>query len=642
MNIKLIKLQIENFKGIRQFVSGDWNNSVNVYGDNATGKTTLHDAFQWLLFDKNSDGNSKFGIKPLDQNGEERHNLETVVTAILNVDGVDTEFKKTFKEKWTRKRGSEETEFSGHTTDYEIDNVPLKLSDYKSRVNDLVNEDIFKMLTNVMHFNEIDWKKRREIVMSLSPDITDLDVAATNPELDPLIQELKNNKSIEAIQATAKASRQKANEQLKVIPGRIDELEKIDYSSVAEAKPDELQKLINENEAKLQEIAVKKANIGNGQELLNLELEIRKLQVERAELVSFKSDKAEKLERVRTEGTNLKMQLQTEQMAIRDLEAKINRIKTDLSYNENMREKLYADYDLEAEKQFTADTCSYCHQTLPENKVEELKKGFNSHKTTLLESIVEQGKEVAKKIALLGGELDKAISELEYAKDVEKKLNEDIKAKLFEYNQVQSIVEENPNQGKINEITSQMENFNAKLNNLKTSFVANPYEDEEQTLRDAIVKANRSLIMLEQKATNDKRIEDLTTEMKDNSKALSAAEQMLTLCDKFTVTKVGLLENKINNHFDLVNFKLFDVQINGGIVENCVATVNGVPFGDLNNAMKINAGLDIIKGLQQVYNTKAPIFIDNAESVTRYIDLPDTQIIKMYVSEEDKELRFEY
>ena len=94
--------------------------------------------------------------------------------------------------------------------------------------------------------------------------------------------------------------------------------------------------------------------------------------------------------------------------------------------------------------------------------------------------------------------------------------------------------------------------------------------------------------------------------------------------------------------FHLVHWKLFDEQINGGVVDCCEATVNGVPYNDgLNDGAKVNAGLDVISALSAHYGVSVPLFIDNAERVTRLVDI-DTQVIRLVVSAQDKELRCEY
>src|SRR5690606_10042976 len=146
MNIKLKHLKIENFKGIKKFSMDFDGKNVNVFGTNATGKTTLVDAFQWLLFDKDSAGNSKFNIKPIDPRTEkEIHNLETSVEAVLKLDNNEITLKKVFKERWVKQNGKTDREFAGHTTEYYVNGVPKKQTEYKKTISEIIGEEVFKM-----------------------------------------------------------------------------------------------------------------------------------------------------------------------------------------------------------------------------------------------------------------------------------------------------------------------------------------------------------------------------------------------------------------------------------------------------------------------------------------------------------------
>ncbi|MEG0907020.1 MAG: hypothetical protein RSF87_12450, partial [Cellulosilyticaceae bacterium] len=137
-----------------------------------------------------------------------------------------------------------------------------------------------------------------------------------------------------------------------------------------------------------------------------------------------------------------------------------------------------------------------------------------------------------------------------------------------------------------------------------------------------------------------KRIDELEKQFKDLQVSLADIEQQEILVEEFTRSKVDMLEENINSKFTTVKFKLFDEQINGGLVECCESLIDGVPFSNANNAAKVAAGIDIINVLSNHYGFYAPIWLDNRESVT---DIPSTQsqVINLIVSENDKELRCE-
>ena len=165
MNVKIKSIALENFKGVKSARYDFGGNDVTVSGANATGKTTIFDSVWWALFNKDSLGNEKFSIRPLDENGQPIHNLEIKVTILLDVNGREMELCKIQKEKWVKRRGSETTELQGNENAYEIDGYPKSERDYKSEISDLVGEDVFKMLTSPTYFTSLKWKEQRDILM---------------------------------------------------------------------------------------------------------------------------------------------------------------------------------------------------------------------------------------------------------------------------------------------------------------------------------------------------------------------------------------------------------------------------------------------------------------------------------------------
>ena len=641
MKITLNKLRIENFKGIQIFTS-EWDGeSVNIYGDNATGKTTLVDAFFWCLFDKDSESNSKFSIKPIRSNGEERHNLETIVEMTLGLgEGKDITLKKVFKEVYTKKRGSTELVFDGHTTDYFVDTTPKSLKDYKAAIDNLVNEDTFKMLTNVYYFNTFDWKKRRSLILSLCPNLSYDSVIKYNPDLAPLKSDLEK-KSIDDIVATEKMQKNKANELLKTLPARISELSRMIPIETETMDIASIRNSIREKEALLDSYNLKRAQTNSDLEIMELETKIRSMQSKRMELETFKSDKKEKLDAITEKGRTLRNHLNEVRSEIERTTSKINYTKLDLANYEDRKLQLYDEYDVESSKQFTADNCSYCGQPLPGEKVDALLKQFNSKKVSILESIRSRGLENNENIKLAEAKINELEKSLAVMQKEQERYSEAILAVENEYRRASATVESNPNQSAIDQLAEEMVRFSEKIQDLKTMPIAPIYSDEINEIKTEIATLNKQINTIEMLEQTKTRIIELEKEEKTAALVLSASQSKLDLCDAYVVSKAELLEEHINSNFELVRFKMFERQINGGISETCVATVNGVPFSDLNHAGKVNAGLDIIKSLQKVYEVTAPIFIDNAESVTNYIDLPDTQFIKLYVSEADKVLRFE-
>jgi molybdopterin converting factor small subunit len=262
--MRLISLTLNNFKGIKSFALKPQGKDINIYGDNATGKTTLADAFMWLLFDKDSQNRKDFQIKTLGQDGEPEHGLEHSVEAVLELEnGKRITLKKVFKEKWTKKRGSATAEFTGHTTDHFIDGVPAKKKEYDEKIAEIADEQIFRLLTDPAYFNQqLHWQKRRELLLEVCGDVSDAEVIASKADLSKLA-DILGNRTIEQHRKVIQARRSEINKELQKIPVRIDEVERglPDISDIANPNelPNDIAKLREQLKKKQEELAQARA-----------------------------------------------------------------------------------------------------------------------------------------------------------------------------------------------------------------------------------------------------------------------------------------------------------------------------------------------------------------------------------------------
>ena len=222
-DIELKRLELRNFKGIKK-LDIDFKKITDIRGRNGSGKTSIFDAFTWLMFGKDSQNTSNFKVKTQDENGEDVHGLEHSVEGILAVDGKVWKLKRTIKENWVKKKGSIESTFAGNPTTYEINDVPVKESEYKAKINEFVDENVFKLITNPLFFSfNIDWSARRTILMEVLGDIRDEQVISYKSDLEPL-RGILEDKTIDDLKKQIKASKAKINDSMKAIPVRIDEI----------------------------------------------------------------------------------------------------------------------------------------------------------------------------------------------------------------------------------------------------------------------------------------------------------------------------------------------------------------------------------------------------------------------------------
>ena len=664
MEIKLNLLRIQNFKGIRSFTLNIDGKNATIYGDNGTGKTTQMDAFLWLLFNKDSTDRTSFKVKPQDKLGEDIHNLQTEVEAELTINGIPLLLRKMQEEKWTKRRGSAEAELTGNTISYWVDDVPVKEGEYKSKIGSLVDENIFRMITNPMYFNSVEkWQRRREIILEMCGDVSDIEVIDSDKALIRLKQ-LLNNHSVEDYEKIVKEKIKRLKKERADIPPRIDELtltlpqQEIDYSDV-EKQIKEYGLALDDVEKRLSDISVISATFANKQqEFYRLEREANAIKEDLKAEANANRNKMVK-DSIELESKLLKCTADASFLQ-RKIENDTRQIQSNLIRRKSFIDEwkaLKAEKDSYLQEVFVVpeddiSNCPTCGQELPEGdkeaKLLQLREKFEANKKRNIENVDAKLNKNVKD----GLELKQDTEALEKAvKDNEVKLMElkaDIERSEKNVHQLK-IALEAPEKGIDFTGHPALKDVTDRISALKIE-LEEPIQDSSDYLlekRDIQNKINECNAILHNKKKIEEtkgRIDELMEEEKRISAFITDFEGQEYLLEQFVVSKVNYLEDKINSHFRHVKFKMFEQQINGGIVPACIAMVNTngvyVPFTDANHAGKVNAGLDCINALGAFYEVTAPIFIDFRESVSRIIDT-NSQVINLFKSEVDKVLRVE-
>lgn len=641
MKITLKTINLIHFQG-QKSLSIDFANETIIKGKNASGKSTIFNAFLWLLFGKDAQDRKDFGVKTYDSNGVIIPKLDHEVHAILDVDGVETKLSRILRELWVKKRGEEVSEFTGNETLFFVNDVPYKAGEYQMFINNIIPEATFKLLTSPAYFNALKWNDRREMLISIVGSPTDEEIAGK--DLAGFLKLMADEKkTVEQLKKEYAAKKKKLKDELMLIPSRIDE--------VTRATPPEQdwKKIEGEIAADKLEIGVIEAEISDKSKGLedaiktrshlmlnksNLEQRLHTLEFQARqkfqELSSGKEQditaKKQKILSLRQSILNYQSDIKREQDRINDLNKQNIELRTKW-INKNAE-------TLEWNEGFNCPTCG---QSLPDELVEqkqmEAEKKFNSAKTLELQTITQYGtsnktriEEHEQTIAKLNSEIDfvqKDIDVLEsQLKDIESRpaLSESVEAILTKNEEYVTTKQ------KISEI-------------LVPETIVQPDTTELQNRKDALqnhinelfsVLASKDII-----TTNDNRRKELEAQEKDFAQQIASMEKIEYQIETFTKRKVTEVEKRVNALFPTVRFRMFNVQVNGGEEPACECLVNGVPFSDANNAAKINAGVEIINVFASVHNITAPIWCDNAESVNQII-YTDSQIIKLYVTEDEK------
>ncbi|NOW85575.1 DNA repair exonuclease SbcCD ATPase subunit [Clostridium beijerinckii] len=653
--VKIKKLILKNFKGIKK-LEIDFKKVTNILGENATGKTTIFDSFCWLLFGKDCKDRKDFEIKTLSPTGEALHGLEHSVEAILEINGEEVTLQRIYAEKWTKKKGLADKVFSGHETTYYINQVPAKQKEYNEKVAEILPDSTFKLISNPLYFNNLEWKKQREILLQIIGDIDQENVINHKDSLKPLETLLEGNTTVEDFRKKIKAQIAKYSKDKESIPYRIDECnENIieeDFSILEGRK-----KTVENGIASLDKQLLNDGQ-GNTQKI-DLQNKIYELNKElQDESIKDREKADEPLQIIQQDIRDTKSKLQ-------DLDWKLKNknvdhthlVQENLRVEENIKAKLEKqdslrdEFKKEKAKAFEFDEsqtcCPHCGRAYETEKIEDLKEKAQNHfeetKKKILASINSNGKRLGSEIEELKQKQAENIEKLSaFETNIEELTSQreevDIKLKELE-NAAEEIknapTAENP---KISELT-------AKIQKLKTEVATCIAPDNtellkrKQVLQGDLETINRRLAAKDKNEDLRNRILTLQDEERRLAEEIAKLEGYDFMCEEFIRTKVELLEERINSKFKTVRFKLFKQQINGGIDECCETLINGVPYSNANTASQINSGIEIINTLSEHYKFQVPIFIDNRESVNEILDT-ESQIINLIVSK-DKKLRVE-
>lgn len=676
MKIQLKNLTLINFKGVERF-QANFNHITSIYGDNATGKTTVFDAFLWLFFGKNSEDVSQFEVKRLDAKNNFIKDIEAEVSATILINNQEVVAKKVLRQKWVKRRGELETNYAGDENIYFWNDVPMKEGEFKTKIKEVVEENIFKLITNPFYFNTLKWNDRRNILIALAGEITNEEVLSSlgnGQQYTTLITALNQGKSLDEYKRELAAKKKKVKDEAEGIPARIDE--------VGRGLP--AQRNFEELKSELKKLTLEVQNVQDA-----LDSDSRKASEENkrytdalTEYNNMVNEHNQKKFAIQTEIQNLEFEAKTKardlignaQSEIDSLNRRINEKQSELKrYNnalvmlnnekasaEESKSELYKKFDEVSATELKFDdnqfSCPSCKREMPyddiESKKSEITANFNQDKIKQIDGIKSKGAQINADIQVLCQRMEEGKAQIET-----------LTAEITGLQNTLESLKSNasgPQKSFDDLVQEELDNsaaYKAKKDELtRHALIATGFkapeplvaevDNELKAKRDAInenIRAIQGELAKESQITEgQKRISELRDQEAKLAQALADLEGQEYAILQFTKSKVDAIERKINGKFKFVKFKMFNQQVNGGESETCETLVNSngsfVPFTDANNAARINSGIDIINTLCKHYDVYAPIFIDNRESVTELIE-SDSQIVNLFVSAADKKLR---
>lgn len=641
-SIHIIRLTLDHFKSHRHLNLQLNGRNATIYGNNGTGKTSVYDALTWLLFGKDSAGNGEKNIevKPLDSTGSViDHNAITSVEAELSVDGEITTFKRTYREVWSTKRGAAVETYDGNTSEYFVDGVPCKKYAFESKINELVPEDTFRLLTSVDYFpSGLKWQERRAILFDMAGTLTDREIMATDARFAPLLEGMGKlslddyKKRLSAEKRGFVGIKDQTQARLDECQKTVQDLADLDFDG-ARAALVELEQRQRELSAQLIALDHDSAADAKRLEIRSAELEQQKLDGENATFRTQQTAGAVDVDGLRRQRNSLESRLTTASALLTSSEKGL------AGHDKNIEDSRARWIAINGEV-FTGGSCPTCGQQLPFDQLQAATATFEKQKRSRLDEIMrtansqkeartqaeERVKSLREEIAILDADISQLDSQISAA-NATQVTPADMDGYADATKEIQTRIS-----ALHAELSAMMGNTAQIREQLRSELVA---VQEKISQQQAIV-GKESILQY----TNN-RIGEIQANARNAAQALEIIEKMLYLADQYTRYKTQYVGSSVNSLFRIARFRLFLEQANGGVEERCDVVYDGVPYINVNDGMKVNVGIDIINALSRYYGVTVPLFVDNAESVT-CLEQSEAQVIRLVVSESDKELRCVY
>lgn len=645
--IKLLEISLENFKGIRKMDIGFNEDVTRIYGRNGSGKTSVFDAFTWLLFGKDSQDKKAFGVKTYDSEGNYIPKLTHSVEAKIEVGGEVITLCRRLKDKWVKRRGTTEEQFMGNEEERLYNNVPLSLKEWNDKIAGICSEQVFKFITNPAYFSAQKTEAQRAMLFRMAGDVSDEEIVKDRKDLRDLLDSL-TGKSMEEYKREIQANKRRINSEKDSIPGRIDERKReIEQLSGNDFVALEAELKACEDEAVVinRNIADRERRIADiGKDSLERNERIIAFHKRKGEIeMGIKMDLNKRLLDRKSRRSALSDEIADTENRISDLQLSIQGSESSLKERMELREQLIAEWKAIKAERLVFDgkdfICPTCHRPLDPDDIEEKRKemieNFNRDKADRLARNEEKGKGNKSIIE----HLRKMIYDETCVKAEHEAKLEDLNSKMQEV-----LNERIPSADDLIKDNKEIEAIEKELESIDSEIVVSEdkgsadeiaaLQERRKELDDRMNAIKVDLSKREAIERNEERVKELEIRMADLSQAVADLERVEFSIAEYNKARINAIEARINGMFDIVRFKMFDTQINGGELETCEAMVNGVPYSDQNKAMRVNMGIDIIRAICKSEGICAPIFIDNCESVMNPMET-ESQQIRLYVSNED-------
>jgi len=596
-------LSINNFCGIKSFDT-DLSKKCLIKGKNREGKSTIKNAILWV-FTGNLENGKDAGaiIRPQDEDGNAVHFVDISVSVTANIGGDEYVFSKTQREKWTKRRGSDEKVFDGNENIYEISGVPKAQKDFMDLVSELICPvDILPFCINANEFLGLDNKKRREKALSLVDGFSDEKVIENNPGFETLRADLKVGTTDELIKRT-KATIKRLKDEQKLYPARIDEVSK----SIVQEDFAELELHKNALKEKLTECEAKAS------EEIALQTTISKLKGELTQIAAKLTGTSDKKKH------DLELKTMDIKNEIGVLSAKITAYEGEIEYLEQTienRQKVIAETEVNLDNATKREIeqislfCPTCGQLMPTEKQDENKAKLQAQKQAEMNRYSDY-------LDTLKAELK---TSTEKVKAIKEKLPDMVANREQLHNQITELEKEIASASEVVNYESDPE-YIAKQKEIETLESQLPafrdYKSDKFVIKEQLEEVEFRLGKAAANAKAEERIEQLKAEQLICAQNILKQEQILDTIEKFIRVKIGMIEDSVNKYFTMIRFKFYQPLVNGGFAECCKITVQGIDYElSLNKSDRLLCQMDLCKGFMKgIGEIALPLILDDSESI---------------------------
>lgn len=631
----LKKVVLENFMCYAH-AEFDFYAITKIMAKNSKGKSTIATAYLWCLF--NCDYELKDNpVVRREVDGKSVDDMDTSVELTLDVDGKEV----TMKKAQVRTYNKDKTGYKDDNS-YYINDVRKNLKDFNAYLD--VDMNVFKMCSNVNAFLNQKPAEMREYLFGLVGDVTDLDIASQEAELAELVP-LLNKYTVEELSAMNKATKTKITKDLPILDGQIKEKERdIQLKQAIEVSDLELQK--NSLKEQIADCVAKQTdNDKLMAEYDNASANILSLKFELDDIRRKANEENIKARR------DIENKISDKQFLVRQTEKTITDTEKNIEYQQNAIDSINKNlqnirdkWKAENERKFdeTSLICSYCGQEYPEDKKEQLRADFDSHKAEELKIITSNGNLFKDKLDKNKKILEDLQKELPQHKESLEMLNTaiaDLKKQLSELPQEIDVTTTEEYKALEQQITEKEQAMH-KANDI--SAVKAELKVQETALRQQLAECE-SKIAKSDTAADEQRLEELKQTRIDSEQNKTNAEKILDLLDELDKVKSEALTEAVNSHFGLAKWQLFTYTKSGGYKSCCIPTVDGKSILTTmsNKGNRILGRVDICNSIQKISGISVPIILDDSESLStdnqkKVAEMVDSQLIMLIVNDSEK------